>query len=246
MNIIWSHKTNNVGNTHSILGVYHNDIVHYLSLNAQNQPLSYEIIKHPSNLQNGVTWIDMHASIQWLPTQFAQADIPGMPLPILRKIDAQHTLAFQHQSSNNTANQLLTDNTKMHIAEGLFSIAKSYASQKEYGSVVWFHDQSVIVFAYHNNQLVFANHFHSSNLQEHLYYALLPFHELKLSPSQMGLFVLCDETQKLACNQLFQKFVPQAEVAQIHMPWITATTAPLMHIVSPLIKLASCALPVEA
>jgi hypothetical protein len=76
--------------------------------------------------------------------------------------------------------------------------------------------------------------------QEHLYYALLPFHEDKLTPQQLGLYVLCDELQQNAAAPLFQKFIPQAEITSPPLPWISQTPAPMMHIVTPLIKLATC------
>jgi len=244
VDILWSHITQHSGQPQQILGVYHNDIVHYLSVNAQNQPLSYEIIKHPTQLKNGVTWVDLHSNIQWVPSAFAQSDIPGMPQPKIRKINAQQSLAFQYQPQKQ--NLLATDAPAMHIAEGLYTIAQTYASHKEYMSVIWFHDQTAIVFAFHNNQLVFANKFNSSNTQEHLYFALLPFHQKKLTPAQLGLIVLCDAHQHQNTAQLFHKFIPHAEIQSPSMPWIVNAPAPLQHIVSPLIKMISCASPVEA
>ena len=206
MNTLWKHQTQHTGSVNQILGVYHNDVVHYLSLNAQQQPLSYEITKHPAQLQTNIT------------------------------------LAFQPSMN---PQPLPTDSAQHHLAEGLFPIANTYANHKECVSVLWFHEQTAIVFAFRNGELIFANRYPSSNTQEHLYYALLPFHENKLNPHQFGLFVLCDATQHASTAQLFQKFIPHAEVTAPHLPWIANTPAPLQHIVSPLIKLASCVSPAD-
>lgn len=67
MNTLWKHQTQHTGSVNQILGVYHNDVVHYLSLNAQQQPLSYEITKHPAQLQTNVTWVDLHGNLQLIP-----------------------------------------------------------------------------------------------------------------------------------------------------------------------------------
>lgn len=242
MNTLWKHQTQHTGSVNQILGVYHNDVVHYLSLNAQQQPLSYEITKHPAQLQTNVTWVDLHGNLQLIPQAFAEAPIPGFESCLKRKLNAHITLAFQPSMN---PQPLPTDSAQHHLAEGLFPIANTYANHKECVSVLWFHEQTAIVFAFRNGELIFANRYPSSNTQEHLYYALLPFHENKLNPHQFGLFVLCDATQHAATAQLFQKFIPHAEVTAPQLPWIANTPAPLQHIVSPLIKLASCVSPAD-
>lgn len=243
MNILWSHTTQNTGNATRVWGVYHNDIVHYLSLNALQQPLEYEIIKHPNTLKTGVTWVDIHANIQWVPTEFFHTPIPGFSQPLWRKIDSQISLAFQPSSTENGI--LKINSAQLHIAEGLFSLAKAYARHQEFVSVLWYHDHTAIVFAFNNGELVFSNRFKSSNTQEHLYYALLPFHEEKLTPEQLGVYVLCDEIKHPTTAPLFEKFIPQAKILTPQLPWVCSSPAPLLHIVTPLIKMASCASPVE-
>jgi hypothetical protein len=237
VNTLWHHQTQHNGAVQLVLGVYHNDIVHYLSLNGQGQPMSYEIIKHPNSLNQGVTWVDLHGNFQFLPKAFSEAPLPGFHPCTKRNINHTTTLAFQPSVLQQP---LVTETAQYHIAEGLFSIANTYANHKECVSVLWFHEQTAIVFAYRHGDLIFANRFPSSNTQEHLYYALLPFHEDKLTPQQLGLYVLCDELQQNAAAPLFQKFIPQAEITSPPLPWISQTPAPMMHIVTPLIKLATC------
>lgn len=237
MNTLWHHQTQYNGDTHQILGVYHNDVVHYLSLNPQFQPLSYEVIKHPATLKDNITWVDIHGNFQLLPQAFVEAPIPGFQPCITRKLNAHVSMAFQPSGK---PQPLPTETPQYHLAQGLFAIANTYANHKECVSVLWFHEQTAIVFAYRNGELIFANRYPSSNTQEHLYYALLPFHEDKLTPQQLGLYVLCDEPQQAATVQLFQKFIPQADVNPPHLPWVSPSQAPLLHIVCPLIKLAGC------
>lgn len=237
MNTLWHHQTQHTGTVHQILGVYHNDVVHYLSLNAQCQPLSYEIVKHPASLKENITWVDLHGNLQLIPQAFVDAPIPGFQPCITRKLNQATSLAFQPSGK---PQPLPTETPKYHLAQGLFAIANTYANHKECVSVLWFHEQTAIIFAYRNGELIFANRYPSSNTQEHLYYALLPFHEEKLTPQQLGLYVLCDEPQQAATAQLFQKFIPHAEVKSPQMPWVSTTAVPLLHIVTPLIKLAGC------
>ncbi len=237
MNTLWYHQTQHNGTVHKLLGVYHNDIVHYLSINDRGQPLSYEIVKHPTHLKQEVNWVDIHGNMQLLPKAFADAPVAGFHPCSKRNINPSTTLAFQPSALHQP---LETETAKYHIAEGLFALSNTYANHKECVSVLWFHEQTAIVFAYRNGELIFANRFQSTNTQEHLYYALLPFHEDKLTPQQLGLYALCDEAQQNTTAQLFQKFIPQAEIKSPQLPWISQTPAPLMHIVTPLIKLATC------
>jgi hypothetical protein len=237
VNTLWKHQTQHSGPVNQILGVYHNDVVHYLSLNTQIQPTEYEIIKHPSQLKQGVTWVDLHGNIQLMPNAFSEAPIPGFHPCLQKRINNELTLAFQ---AGQAPQPLPTEPPQYHIAQGLFPIAQTYANHKECVSVLWFHEQTAIVFAYRNGELIFANRYPSSNTQEHLYYALLPFHEEKLTPLQLGLYVLCDELQQAATAQLFQKFIPHADVNPPQLPWVSHSPAPLLHIVCPLIKLAGC------
>lgn len=240
MNTLWNHQTQHSGPVHQILGVYHNDVVHYLSLNTQAQPTEYEIIKHPSQLKQGVTWVDLHGNIQLLPNAFSEAPIPGFHPCIQQRVNNELTLAFQ---AGQAPQPLPTEPPQYHIAQGLFPIAQTYANHKACVSVLWFHEQTAVVFAFKQGELIFANLFPSTNTQEHLYYALLPFHEDKLTSQEFGLFVLCDAPQQAATAQLFQKFIPHAEVTAPQLPWISATPTPLLHIVTPLIKLTACVSP---
>ena len=237
MNTLWQHQTHHAGSPQKILGVYHNDIVHYLSLNVQNQPLSYEIIKHPNMLKDGIDWVDIHGNIQLLPSAFADAPIPGFDPCTKRKINVEMYLSFQ---PSQLQQPLHTGVAQLHLAEGILSIAMGYANHKECVSVLWFHEQTAIVMAFRDGALIFANRYPSTNTQEHLYYALLPFHEDKLTPQQLGVYVLCEDNIQLSVAQLFQKFIPHAEVQSPQLPWVTEEPAPYSHVVAPLIKLASC------
>ena len=117
---------------------------------------------------------------------------------------------------------------------------KPYASAAEYSTYLWFHDQTAVVFAYKDGNLVFSNSFKSSNIQEHLYFALLPFHDIKMTQNQFALQVHCDSTQLTAAHSAMYKFIPQVQVNVPKFPWVNQQEPPLLHIVAPLIKLSTC------
>jgi hypothetical protein len=223
-------------------GLYHNDVVHYLSLNAQNQPLHYEIINHPTGLKPDVHWVDFQGPIQIVPSAFVDSTIPGFDPCTKKPLTTSLCMAFQPKLDQQP---LKTPSAAHHLVEGIFNIGKGYANHKECVSLLWFHDQTAIVFAFRHGELLFANSFPSSNIQEHLYYALLPFHEEKLTPQQLGLFVFCDKPQQGATAQLFQKFIPHAEILSPQFPWMRHEPIPFQHIVSPLIKLSACVSPAD-
>jgi hypothetical protein len=241
VNILWSHTLPSPSSCEQVWGVYHDDTVHYFKLGAGNTSLGYEIIKHPNQLDNNVIWIELEGGFQLLPTLFSETAIPGMIQPIKRSIQNQMTLAFEPKQKHQP---LKTSQPKLHIAEGLLAISKQYATAAEYSSYLWFHDQTAIVFAYQNGDLVFSNSYTSSNIQEHLYFGLLPFHDTKLTQEQFALTVHCDQSQIAAAQLAMHKFVPQVKVSTPQFPWSNNEVPPLLHIVAPLIKLSTCASPV--
>ena len=241
MNILWSHTLPSPSPCEQVWGVYHDDTVHYLKLGPNNTALGYEIVKHPNQLEDTVIWVDLEGGFQLLPTLFSETAIPGMMQPIKRNIQNQMTLAFEPKTKHQP---LKPSQPKLHIAEGLLAISKQFATAAEYSSYLWFHDQTAIVIAYKNGDICFANSFPSSNIQEHLYFGLLPFHDSKLKQDQFALTVHCDHSQIVAAQQTMHKFVPQVQVSTPQFPWSNTEVPPLLHIVAPLIKLSTCASPV--
>jgi hypothetical protein len=238
VNILWSYTLPGHLSCEQVWGVYHDDTVHYLKLGAGNKALGYEIIKHPNQLEDNVIWIELEGGFQLLPTLFSETAIPGMIQPVKRSIQNQMTLAFETKQKHQP---LKSSQPKLHIAEGLLAISKQYAAAAEYSSYLWFHDQTAIVFAYKNGDLVFSNSYTSSNIQEHLYFGLLPFHDVKLTQNQLALHVHCDQFQIAAAQLAIHKLVPQVQVSVPQFPWSNNEVPPLLHIVAPLIKLSTCA-----
>ncbi len=241
MNILWSHTLPSPSPCEQVWGVYHDDTVHYLKLGQSNIPLGYEIIKHPNQLEDNVIWVELEGGFQLLPSLFSETALPGMMQPVKRTIQNQMALAFEPKQKHQP---LKPSQSKLHIAEGLLALSKQYASAAEYSSYLWYHDQTAIVIAYKNGELFFANSFPSSNIQEHLYFGLLPFHDIKLKQVQFALNVHCDQNQLIAAKQTMQKFVPQVQVSLPKFPWTNSEVPPLSHIIAPLIKLSTCASPV--
>lgn len=241
MNILWSHTLPSPSPCEQVWGVYHDDTVHYLKLGQSNIPLGYEIIKHPTQLEDNVIWVELEGGFQLLPSLFSETALPGMMQPVKRTIQNQMALAFEPKQKHQP---LKPSQSKLHIAEGLLALSKQYASAAEYSSYLWYHDQTAIVIAYKNGELFFANSFPSSNIQEHLYFGLLPFHDVKLKQVQFALNVHCDQNQLIAAKQTMQKFVPQVQVSLPKFPWTNSEVPPLSHIIAPLIKLSTCASPV--
>lgn len=241
MNILWSYTLPGHLSYEQVWGVYHDDTVHYLKLGAGNKALGYDIVKHPNQLEDNVIWIELEGGFQLLPTLFSETAIPGMIQPIKRSIQNQMTLAFETKQKHQP---LKPSQPKLHIAEGLLAISKQYATAAEYSSYLWFHDQTAIVFAYKNDDLVFSNSYTSSNIQEHLYFGLLPFHDVKLTQNQLALHVHCDQSQIAAAQLAMHKLVPQVQVSVPQFPWSNNEVPPLLQIVTPLIKLSTCASPV--
>jgi hypothetical protein len=241
VNILWSHTLPNPSPCEQVWGVYHDDTVHYLKLGQSNIPLGYEIIKHPTQLEDNVIWVELEGGFQLLPSLFSETALPGMMQPVKRTIQNQMALAFEPKQKHQP---LKPSQSKLHIAEGLLALSKQYASAGEYSSYLWYHDQTAIVIAYKNGELFFANSFTSSNIQEHLYFGLLPFHDMKLKQDQFALNVHCDQNQLVAAKQTMQKFVPQVQVSTPKFPWTNSEVPPLSHIIAPLIKLSTCASPV--
>lgn len=237
MNILWSHTLSEPLSCEQVWGIYHDDTVHYLKLGAKNTSLSYEIIKHPNHLDDNVIWVDIQGEFQLLPTLFSETTIPGMTQPVKRNIQNQIVLAFEPKP---TLQPLQASQPKLHIAEALFALSKPYASAAEYSTYLWFHDQTAVVFAYKDGNLVFSNSFKSSNIQEHLYFALLPFHDIKMTQNQFALQVHCDSTQLTPAHSAMHKFIPQVQVNVPKFPWVNQQEPPLLHIVAPLIKLSTC------
>lgn len=237
MNILWSHTLTESLPCEQVWGIYHDDTVHYLKLGTGNKSIGYEIVKHPSQLQENVIWVELEGGFQLLPSLFSDSTVPGMIQPIKRSIQNQMTLAFEPKQKHQP---LQSSKPKLHIAEGLLAMSKQFASSAEYSSYLWFHDQTAIVFAYKNGDLVFANSFTSSNIQEHLYFALLPFHDIKLTQNQFSLQVHCDSSQIAAAHLAMHKFVPQVQVSVPQYPWSNQEEPPLVHVVAPLIKLSTC------
>lgn len=241
MNILWSHTLPSPSPCEQVWGVYHDDTVHYLKLGQNNLPLGYEIIKHPNQLEDNVIWVELEGGFQLLPSLFSETALPGIMQPVKRTIQNQMALAFEPKQKHQP---LKPSQSKLHIAEGLLALSKQYASAAEYSSYLWYHDQTAIVIAYKNGELFFANSFPSSNIQEHLYFGLLPFHDIKLKQVQFALNVHCDQNQLIAAKQTMQKFVPQVQVSMPKFPWTNSEVPPLSHIIAPLIKLSTCASPV--
>lgn len=241
MNILWSHTLPSPSPCEQVWGVYHDDTVHYFKLGQNNLPLGYEIIKHPNQLEDNVIWVELEGGFQLLPSLFSETALPGMMQPVKRTIQNQMALAFEPKQKHQP---LKPSQSKLHIAEGLLALSKQYASAAEYSSYLWYHDQTAIVIAYKNGELFFANSFPSSNIQEHLYFGLLPFHDIKLKQVQFALNVHCDQNQLIAAKQTMQKFVPQVQVSLPKFPWTNSEVPPLSHIIAPLIKLSTCASPV--
>ena len=241
MNILWSHTLPSPSPCEQVWGVYHDNTVHYLKLGQSNLPLGYEIIKHPNQLEDNVIWVELEGGFQLLPSLFSETALPGMMQPVKRTIQNQMALAFEPKQKHQP---LKPSQSKLHIAEGLLALSKQYASAAEYSSYLWYHDQTAIVIAYKNGELFFANSFPSSNIQEHLYFGLLPFHDIKLKQVQFALNVHCDQNQLIAAKQTMQKFVPQVQVSLPKFPWTNSEVPPLSHIIAPLIKLSTCASPV--
>ncbi|MSP58048.1 MAG: DUF3822 family protein [Flavobacteriaceae bacterium] len=246
METLWKHITKS-NDTHArTFGIYHNDIVHYLRLSITQKVLEYEIIKNPKELEIHTEWVCFDSLFQLAPSSFSHSLMPGLKQAIVREITETVSLLFDPFSSHPNYNTSLhCPNASMHLAESLFHIAQTQAKQKEYVLYLWYHENTAIVFAYQNQKLQFANAFNTSNLQETLYCALLPFNDQKLSHTQLALLVHCSANQHKATKQLFHKFIPQAEISSPSLPWITESKPPFLHIVSPLIQLASCASPVE-
>lgn len=238
MNILWSYTLPGHLSCEQVWGVYHDDTVHYLKLGAGNKALGYDIIKYPNQLEDNVIWIELEGGFQLLPTLFSETAIPGMIQPIKRSIQNQMTLAFETKQKHQP---LKSSQPKLHIAEGLLAISKQYATAAEYSSYLWFHDQTAIVFAYKNGDLIFSNSYTSSNIQEHLYFGLLPFHDVKLTQNQLALHVHCDQSQIAAAQLAMHKLVPQVQVSVPQFPWSNNEVPPLLNIVAPLIKLSTCA-----
>ncbi len=245
METLWKHTTKTNDPLARTFGIYHNDIVHYLRLSVTQKILDYEIIKNPKELEKNTVWVCFDHLFQLAPSPFSHSLMPGLKQVIVREITETVSLLFDpFSSSPNHKTTLPCGKVSMHLAESLFHIGQSQAKQKEYVLYLWYHENTAIVFAYKNQKLQFANAFNTSNLQETLYCALLPFNDQKLSQTQLALLVHCSANQHEATKQLFHKFIPQAEISEPSLPWITESNPPFLHIVSPLIQLASCASPV--
>lgn len=254
MDILWTHNTNQPGSIYKTLGLYHNDVVHYLSVNHQQKILSYEIIKHPAHLANDIDWVSHEALFQLVPDDLAEFGAPGMLRPIKHpketnpasstQTNQNITLWFESEGTKQNRQALRHKTPNLHIAQGIFALANKHANSNEYVTVAWFHENYIVIFSYQLGRLFVANAFVSSNLQEHLYYTLLPFHDLKPSAQQVSVFVYFDAAQIQTVEKLFSKFIPQVKMNPEPLPIITEIVVPYTHIVQALIQLSECALPV--
>ena len=238
MEILWNWNSEIQLPNYTGLNLLQNDILHEITFNSHRQLQSYKLTKYPHTLPNNA-WMEWDTPASIVPTAFEQVNVFQKSLMTHAPLDDKFALQF------------LAENhppAKSHFMQLLWPHAVSSSANSPFSVFAWYHQNQFILFAFEQNTLLIGNTYRVNNPQECLYFTLLPFHNLKLKPSELKVTLFSDfeSPQGSQTKQVFTKLIPHTQFSsQLNADIFKGNNPPMSHFVSFLINAQSCALPVE-